>query len=191
MSKLTKNRKDKSKNIDLSKVYNPIEAIKILKENSYVKFNETLEISINLKIDTEKTDQNIKGMLNLPKGTGKNIRVAVIAKGDKATEAKDAGADLVGDEDLAQDISSGKINFDLLIADEAHRCASAEHDSNYFTIVLNDKKIRAKNRPKKPKIAQNRPPKSKIRPKLPAAAGSGGACSPPFRLPMPFALRCA
>ena len=116
MSKLTKNRKDKSKNIDLSKVYNPIEAIKILKENSYVKFNETLEISINLKIDTEKTDQNIRGVLNLPKGTGKKIIIAVIAKGDKAKEALDSGADIVGDEDLISNISSGKIDFDKLIA---------------------------------------------------------------------------
>ena len=116
MSKLTKNRKDKSKNIDLSKVYNPIEAIKILKENSYVKFNETLEISINLKIDTEKTDQNIRGVLNLPKGTGKKITIAVIAKGDKAKEALDSGADIVGDEDLISNISSGKIDFDKLIA---------------------------------------------------------------------------
>ena len=116
MSKLTKNRKDKSKNIDLSKVYNPIEAIKILKENSYVKFNETLEIAINLKIDTEKTDQNIRGVLNLPKGTGKKITIAVIAKGDKAKEALDSGADIVGDEDLISNISSGKIDFDKLIA---------------------------------------------------------------------------
>ena len=116
MNKLTKNRKDKSKNIDLSKVYNPIEAIKILKENSYVKFSETLEIAINLKIDTEKTDQNIRGVLNLPKGTGKKITIAVIAKGDKAKEALDSGADIVGDEDLISNISSGKIDFDKLIA---------------------------------------------------------------------------
>ena len=114
--KKSKNKKKLLESVDLEKIYEPLEAIKILKENSYVKFQETLEVAINLGIDTKKTDQNIRGMLNLPKGTGKNIRVAAMAKGDKANEAKDAGADLVGDSDLADKISSGKINFDLLIA---------------------------------------------------------------------------
>jgi len=112
----SKNRKNLIKKLEIGKVYEPIEAIKLLKENSYVKFQETLEVAINLSIDTKKTDQNIRGMLNLPKGTGKNIRVAVMAKGDKASEAKEAGADLVGDSDLSDKISSGKIDFDLLIA---------------------------------------------------------------------------
>ena len=114
-----KNSKNKTKvveSVDLTKVYEPLEAIKILKENSYVKFQETLEVAINLSIDTKKTDQNVRGMLNLPKGTGKNIRIAVMAKADKASEAKEAGADLVGDSDLADKISTGKIDFDLLIA---------------------------------------------------------------------------
>ena len=114
--KKSKNKKKVLESVDLSKIYEPLEAIKILKENSYVKFQETLEVAINLSIDTKKTDQNIRGMLNLPKGTGKNIRVAVIAKGDKVSEAKDAGADLVGDSDLVDKITSGKIDFDLLIA---------------------------------------------------------------------------
>ena len=114
--KKSKNKKKLLESVDLTKIYEPLEAIKILKENSYVKFQETLEVAINLSIDTKKTDQNIRGMLNLPKGTGKNIRVAVMAKGDKASEAKDAGADLVGDSDIADKISSGKIDFDLLIA---------------------------------------------------------------------------
>ena len=116
MKKISKNRKEKINNIDLSKTYEPIEAIKILKDNSFVKFTESLEIAINLKIDSEKTDQNIRGVMNLPNGTGKEIKVAVIAKGDKAQEASNAGADLVGDDDLIQQISSGKINFDILIA---------------------------------------------------------------------------
>ena len=90
--------------------------IKLLKENSYVKFDESLEVAVNLKIDSNKTDQNVRGVLSLPKGTGKKIRVAVMAKGDKAKEASDAGADIVGDEDLAQQVTNGKINFDLLIA---------------------------------------------------------------------------
>ena len=114
--KKSKNKKKLLESIDLTKIYEPMEAIKILKKNSYVKFQETLDVAINLGIDTKKTDQNIRGMLSLPKGTGKNIRVAVMAKGDKASEAKDAGAELVGDSDLADKISSGKIDFDLLIA---------------------------------------------------------------------------
>ena len=114
--KKSKNKKRIIESVDLTKIYEPLEAIKLLKENSYVKFKETLEVAINLSIDTKKTDQNIRGMLSMPKGTGKNIRVAVMAKGDKANEAKDAGSDLVGDSDLVDEISSGKIDFDLLIA---------------------------------------------------------------------------
>jgi large subunit ribosomal protein L1 len=113
---ISKNRKNKIKNFDFNKSYDPVEAIKLLKENSYVKFNESLEIAINLGIDSNKTDQNIRGVINLPKGTGKNIRVAVMTKGDKAKEALESGADIVGDDDLAQQVSNGKINFDLLIA---------------------------------------------------------------------------
>ena len=102
--------------VDTSKVYDPIEAIKILKENSYTKFEEALEVAINLGIDSNKTDQNIRGVTSLPKGTGKTIKVAVLAKGDKQNEAKEAGADIVGEADLIDSITSGKINFDLMIA---------------------------------------------------------------------------
>ena len=116
MKNLSKNRKNISNNIDLTKTYNPNEAIKILKDNSFVKFDETLEVAIKLNINPSKTDQNIRGSIDLPKGTGKKIRIAVMAKGDKAKEAKDSGAEVVGDEDLAKEISKGKINFDLLIA---------------------------------------------------------------------------
>ena len=114
--KISKNRKNLIDNFDFNKTYDPIEAIKLLKEHSYVKFKETLEVSINLGIDSNKTEQNIRGAINLPKGTGKNIRVAVMAKGDKAKEATDAGADIVGDDDLAKKITDGQIDFDLLIA---------------------------------------------------------------------------
>tara|TARA_Y100001970_G_C14190489_1_gene835068 strand:+ start:526 stop:1215 length:690 start_codon:yes stop_codon:yes gene_type:complete len=114
--KISKNRKKSMDKFDFNKTYEPLEAIKILKENSYVKFDESLEVAINLRIDSNKTDQNIRGVINLPKGTGKKIRVAVIAKGDKATEAKESGADLVGDEDLTKEINEGKINFDILIS---------------------------------------------------------------------------
>jgi len=114
--RFSKNRKKLMENLDVKKTYEPLEAIKILKEKSFVKFNESLEVAINLKIDTNKTDQNIRGVINLPKGTGKKIRIAVIAKGDKAIEAQKAGADVVGDDDLTKEISEGKINFDLLIS---------------------------------------------------------------------------
>tara|TARA_Y100001970_G_scaffold130549_1_gene160953 strand:- start:108 stop:797 length:690 start_codon:yes stop_codon:yes gene_type:complete len=114
--KITKNNKKLIKSIDVSKTYEPIEAIKILKENKYAKFDETLEVAINLGIDSNKTDQGIRGVTSLPKGTGKSVNVAVLTKGDKQKEAKDAGADLVGENDLIESISSGKISFDLLIA---------------------------------------------------------------------------
>ena len=114
--KNTKNNKKLIEIIDTSKIYEPIDAIKILKDNSYTKFDGSLEVAINLGIDPNKTDQNIRGVISLPKGTGKNIKVAVLAKGDKQSEAKEAGADIVGETDLIESISSGKISFDLLIA---------------------------------------------------------------------------
>ena len=114
--KKTKNNKKILETVDLTKVYEPVDAIKILKNNSYVKFDETLDVAINLSIDPNKTDQNVRGVLNLPKGSGKTIRVAVITKDDKTNEAKDAGADIIGENDLVESISSGKIDFDLLIS---------------------------------------------------------------------------
>ena len=81
---------------DLSKIYEPQEAIKILKEKSFVKFNETVDVSINLGIDTNKTDQNIKGVINLPKGSGKKIKIAVVCEDAKSQTAKDSGSDIVG-----------------------------------------------------------------------------------------------
>jgi len=114
--KFSKNRKNLISKLDTNKTYEAGEAIKLLKEYSYVKFDESLEIAVNLRIDANKTEQNIRGVINLPKGSGKKIRVAVMAKGEKAKEAKESGADLVGDEDLVQSISEGKIQFELLIA---------------------------------------------------------------------------
>ena len=92
--KKTKNNKKLLSSIDTSKVYEPIEAIKVLKENSYTKFEESLEVAINLGIDSNKTDQNIRGVINLPKGTGKSINIAVLASGEKQEEAKKAGANI-------------------------------------------------------------------------------------------------
>ena len=114
--KLSKNRKNLLKDLDINKVYEPIEAIKLLKEKSFVKFNETIDVSINLNIDSNKTDQNIKGVSNLPKGTGKKINITVIASDDKQKEAKENGADSVGGNELIENIISNKINFDILIA---------------------------------------------------------------------------
>ena len=114
--KKTKNQKKLNENIDKIKVYEPVDAIKILRENSYTKFEETLEVAINLSIDSNKTDQNIRGVVTLPKGTGKKVNVAVLSKSDKQQEAKDAGADIVGENDLIESISAGKINFDVIIA---------------------------------------------------------------------------
>ena len=114
--KMSKNYKKLLELLDLEKVYEPLEAIKLIKENSYTKFDETLDIAINLGIDPNKTEQNVRGIISLPKGTGKKITVAVMVKEDKFNEAKEAGADIVGETDLVETISSGKIDFDLLIA---------------------------------------------------------------------------
>ena len=92
------------------------EAVKLVKERSVVKFDETIEIAMNLGVDPRHADQNVRGVVNLPHGTGRAVRVAVFAKGDKAEEAKAAGADVVGAEDLAEQIKSGKMDFDRCIA---------------------------------------------------------------------------
>jgi len=114
--KISKNYQKALKDLDLEKIYDPLEAIKILKEKSFVKFDETVDISIKLNIDSNKTDQNIKGVINLPKGTGKKIIVAVITSEEKLNDAKENGADLSGGVELIEEISSNKINFDVLIA---------------------------------------------------------------------------
>src|SRR3990170_1181945 len=98
--------------VDRDHLYSPREAIKILKEIPAAKFDETVELAIRLGVDPRKQDQQVRGALALPKGTGKTMRVAVFAKGGKATEAKDAGADIVGEEDLAEKISGGWMEFD-------------------------------------------------------------------------------
>ena len=114
--KISKNRKKIISSIDFEKIYDVNEAIKILKEKSYVKFDETIDVSINLGIDSSKTDQNIKGVTNLPNGTGKNVVVAVVTSDDKLNEAKESGADIHGGKEFVDNISNSKINFDILIA---------------------------------------------------------------------------
>ena len=99
-----------------SKLYTPKEALKLLKEVSFAKFDETVEVSIRLGVDTRKADQNIRGSISLPNGTGKTVRVAVFAEGEKAREAEAAGADIVGSDDLVAEIQKGNLDFDAAIA---------------------------------------------------------------------------
>jgi len=102
--------------IDRDKTYAVHDALKFVKEGATAKFNESVDVSINLGIDASKSDQTVRGSIVLPQGTGKSVRVAVFAQGDKAQQAKDAGADIVGFEDLANDIKGGKMDFDVVIA---------------------------------------------------------------------------
>lgn len=102
--------------LDAEKSYKLSEAVAFLKDNSTCKFDETVEVSINLNVDPRNADQNIRGMVSMPAGTGKTKRVAVFARGTAADEAKAAGADFVGAEDLAEKIQSGDIEFEVCIA---------------------------------------------------------------------------
>jgi large subunit ribosomal protein L1 len=104
------------KKIDKTKEYSLVEAIEFLKGNSQVKFDETVEVAVNLGIDPKKSDQSVRGSVVLPHGLGKSIRVLAFALGDKAQEAKDAGADFVGAEDMAEKITGGWLEFDAVIA---------------------------------------------------------------------------
>ncbi|MEM1104377.1 MAG: 50S ribosomal protein L1 [Pseudomonadota bacterium] len=102
--------------VDRNKQYSLEEALKLLKENASAKFDETVEIAINLGVDPRHADQMVRGVCNLPNGSGRSVRVAVFAKDAKAEEAKAAGADIVGADDLAESIQGGEINFDRVIA---------------------------------------------------------------------------
>ncbi len=101
---------------DREKTHTMAEAVKIVLDNKKTKFDETVEMALNLAVDPRHADQMVRGTVNLPNGTGKSVRVAVFAKGDKADEAKKAGADLVGAEDLAAQVQEGKMDFDRVIA---------------------------------------------------------------------------
>jgi large subunit ribosomal protein L1 len=102
--------------LDKTKLYTIEEAVKILKDGAKAKFDETVDVAMNLNVDTRKADQQVRGMIQLPHGTGKSVRVAVFAKDEKAKEAKAAGADIVGDDDLAEKVAKGEIDFDRCIA---------------------------------------------------------------------------
>ncbi|NCT41818.1 MAG: 50S ribosomal protein L1 [Alphaproteobacteria bacterium] len=117
MAKPTKNNKAVAEKIDRMKEYTLDEAIKVLKDAGKIrKFDETVEIAMNLNIDPRHADQNVRGMVSLPNGTGATVRVAVFARDAKADAAKAAGADIVGAEELVEEIKSGKIDFDRCIA---------------------------------------------------------------------------
>jgi large subunit ribosomal protein L1 len=115
MAKLSKRQKALSA-VDRDRFYGVDEAISLVKSNASAKFDETVEIALNLGVDPRHADQMVRGVVSLPKGTGKDVRVAVFAKGGKADEAKAAGADIVGAEDLMETIQGGQIDFDRVIA---------------------------------------------------------------------------
>lgn len=116
MTKLTKKQKAQAGSVDREKFYAVDEALALVKQNATSKFDETVEVALNLGVDPRHADQMVRGVVNLPKGTGKTVRVAVFAKGGKADEATAAGADKVGAEDLMEEMQGGKIDYDRVIA---------------------------------------------------------------------------
>ena len=109
-------RQQAAEAVDRNKNYGLEEAVTLVKANASAKFDETVEVAMNLGVDPKHADQMVRGVVNLPNGTGKTIRVAVFARDDKAEEAKSAGADIVGAEDLADAVQKGEMNFDRVIA---------------------------------------------------------------------------
>lgn len=116
MAHIGKRLKKAAEGIDRTAFYDLSQAVSMLKERSSVKFDETIEVAMNLGVDPRHADQMVRGVCELPHGTGKTVRVAVFAKGAKVDEAKEAGADIVGADDLAAEIQGGTINFDRCIA---------------------------------------------------------------------------
>jgi large subunit ribosomal protein L1 len=116
MAKLSKRAKAINEKIDREKVYSLEDALALLKDVSTVKFNESVDISVNLGVDPKKSDQVVRGATVLPNGTGKDVRVAVFTDGDNAKAAKEAGADIVGMDDLAAEVKKGNMDFDVVIA---------------------------------------------------------------------------
>jgi large subunit ribosomal protein L1 len=116
MAKLGKRAKAMLVGLDLDASYSVMDAVKVLKKCSKVKFDETIEVAIGLGVDPRHADQMVRGVVSLPNGTGKTVRVAVFARGDNAEKAKAAGAELVGAEDLMELIQNGEMNFDRCIA---------------------------------------------------------------------------
>ena len=116
MAKLGKRIQAARANVEADKAYDPQDAMKLVKDNARAKFVESVDVAVNLGVDPRKSDQVVRGSTVLPNGTGKTVRVAVFAQGDQAKAATDAGADIVGFEDLADNIKKGEMNFDVVIA---------------------------------------------------------------------------
>ena len=116
MAKLSKRMQALRQKVDRNRLYTLDEALALAKETASAKFDESIDLAVNLGVDPRKSDQVVRGAVVLPAGTGKKVRVAVFAQGAKADEARDAGADIVGFEDLAESIKAGNIDFDVLIA---------------------------------------------------------------------------
>jgi large subunit ribosomal protein L1 len=116
MAKLSKRVQAARAKVDRNKLYPLAEALGVVKANATAKFDESIDVAVNLGVDAKKSDQVVRGSVVLPAGTGKSVRVAVFAQGAKAEEAKAAGADVVGFDDLAADVKAGNMNFDIVIA---------------------------------------------------------------------------
>src|ERR1700741_5241096 len=116
MTTASKRRKAIAGKVDRDKAYAALEAMKLVKDTATAKFDESVDVAVNLGIDAKKSDQTVRGSVVLPAGTGKSVRVAVFAQGEKAQQAKDAGADIVGLDDLAAEGKGGKMDFDVVIA---------------------------------------------------------------------------
>src|SRR5512138_1747053 len=116
MAQVSKRYKALAAKVDRNKLYALDEALSLVKETAKAKFDESIDVAVNLGVDARKSDQLVRGSVVLPKGTGKSVRVAVFAQGPKAEEAKAAGADVVGFDDLAESIKAGNMDFDVVIA---------------------------------------------------------------------------
>ena len=116
MAQISKRYKAIAAQVERNKLYALDEALKLVKETAKAKFDESIDVAVNLGVDAKKSDQLVRGSVVLPKGTGKSVRVAVFAQGAKAEEARAAGADIVGFDDLAESIKAGKMDFDIVIA---------------------------------------------------------------------------
>ncbi|MFA5983935.1 MAG: 50S ribosomal protein L1 [Methylococcaceae bacterium] len=116
MAKLSKKAKIIKSKVDRAKQYSLLDAVALLKELGAAKFNEAIDVSVNLGVDPRKSDQNVRGATVLPNGTGKTVRVAVFAQGPNADAAREAGADIVGMDDLGDQVKKGELNFDVVIA---------------------------------------------------------------------------
>ena len=116
MAKKSKNYNEQFAKVDRDKLYSPLEAVKLAKETSSAKYDSTIDVAMRLSVDPRKADQLVRGTVNLPHGTGKTVRVAVFAEGEKATAAKEAGADIVGTDELIEQINAGQLDFDVAIA---------------------------------------------------------------------------